>query len=351
MKKNKKKWIWIGVVLIVVAGGIFAIRGAQKGEERLPAAKEYAIVVSTFTPELKHVQLTLPYLALTQNDKDVNLASRIASRIEWIKASGSRVKKSEVIARLDNTTIKTGIKSVEAQIDAVETTLKNLEATHRRTLELLKVEGASIEQSQSEESKIAGLRSQVESLKQKHSDLNNMLTYAIIRSPVSGRISKTMVNVGDMAMPGHPVANVSATNGFYLLIRVPTDLKVYGVNLDGKFYEAIPLHSTFNSLAEYKVYVDKMGMTTGSREEVNVIVYEGNGLELPFDAILNRDGKSYVLVRNGDKAIPQAVNQVESGEQGIVVSNADIAGKKLVVAKQDILLRLLGGTSLKIKED
>ena len=66
---------------------------------------------------------------------------------------------------------------------------------------------------------------------------------------------------------------------------------------------------------------------------------------------MNRNGKSYVLLRNGDRATPEAINPIQSGEQGMVVSNSDLAGKELVVAKQDILLRLLGGTSLKVKED
>ena len=351
MKKNKKSLIWTIAILIIVIGGILIIKRAKKREAELPPARQYAIVVSTVKPEVKNVQLTLPYLALTKNDKDVKLASRISARINWIKASGSRVKAGEVIARLDNTNIQTSIKSVESQIKAQETVLKNLEATHKRTLELMKVEGASIEQSQAEESKIAALKSQVESLKQKLNDLNNALTYAIIKSPVTGRISKTLVNKGDMAIPGHPVAIISANNGFYLLLRVPTSLKVKGIKLNGKIYGAIPLHSTFNSLAEYKVYVDNMEMTTGNRVEINVIVYNGKGLELPFDAILNRNGKSYVLLREGNHAIAEAVHPVESGEQGMVISSTDLAGKELIVAKQDILLRLLGGTSLKVKEE
>jgi multidrug efflux pump subunit AcrA (membrane-fusion protein) len=308
-------------------------------------------MVSTITPEVRDVQLTLPYLALTQNDKDVKLASRIAARVNWIKASGSSVDRNEVIARLDNENIQAGIKSVEAQVGAQETTLKNLETTHQRTLDLLKVEGVSVEQSQAEESKIAGLKSQIESLRQKLIDLNNTLTYAIITSPVSGRISKTMVNTGDMAMPGKPVAGISANNGFYLLVRVPTDLKIYGVMLNNKMYEAILLHSTFNSLAEYKVYVDHGEMTTGNRVELDVVVYKGKAIKLPFDAVLNRDGKSYVLVRNGERAFARAINPVQSGEQGLVVSDTDLAGKELVIAKQDILLRLLGGSSLKVKEE
>ncbi len=351
MKKNKKTIIWTIVVILIVIAGIMKIKHAKKKEAELPPAKQYAIVVNTLKPQEKEVQLTLPYLALTKNDKDVMLASRIAARVNWIKPSGSMVKKDEVIAKLDNTSIMAGINSVTSQIEAQDTVLKNLEATHQRTLELLKVQGASIEQSQGEESRIAGLKSQIESLKQKLNDLQNTLTYAIIKSPVDGRLSKTLVNKGDMAMPGRPVAMVSANNGFYLLLRVPTTLKVYGVILNGKKYDAIPLHSTFNSLAEYKVYVNSGEMTTGNRVEVNVIVYQGNGLELPFDAVLNRNGKSYVMVRQGDKALPEEITPVQSGEQGMVVANSDLAQKELVVAKQDILLRLLGGTSLKVKED
>lgn len=351
MKKNKKAIIWTIVIILVVVLGVLKIKSTKEKEAALPPAKQYAIVVSTIKPRQKNVILTLPYLALTKNDKDVMLASRISARVDWIKASGSRIKRGEVIARLDTTDIIASLKSVKSQINAQETALKNLEATHKRTLELLKVQGASIEQSQSEESKIAALKSGIESLRQKTNDLNNTLTYAIIKSPVDGRISQTMVNKGDMAIPGHPVAALSASNGFYLLLRVPTDLKVYGITMNGTVYDAIPLHSTFNSLAEYKVYVDNKEMTSGNRVEVDVIIYKGKGIELPFDAVLNQNGKSYVMVRKGNKAVHKLINPIQSGQHGVVVNNPDLIGKELVVAKPDILLRLLGGTSLKVKED
>ncbi len=351
MKKNKKTIIWTVVILLIVVLGILKIKSTKQKEAALPPAQQYAIVVPTMRPQKKSTQLTLPYLALTKNDKDVMLASRISARVDWIRVSGSQVTRGEVIAKLDSTSIIANLKSVNSQIAAQETVLSNLEATHQRTLELLNVQGASVEQSQAEESKIAELKSQIESLRQKVNDMNNTLTYAIIKSPVDGRISQTMVNKGDIAMPGHPVAALSANNGFYLLLRVPTDLKVYGITMNGKDYDAIPLHSTFNSLAEYKVYVNSSEMTSGNRLEVNVIIYKGNGIEIPFDAVLNRNGKSYVMVRNSNKAVPELIYPVQSGQQGMVVDNPDLIGKELVVAKQDILLRLLGGTSLKVKED
>ncbi len=350
--KTHKKTLWtIVIIVVVVIAAILKIAYTRRTEAAMPAPKHYSIIVSAVVPRLTEATLTLPSLALTQNDKDVKLSARIPGRVDYIRPSGSNVKKDEVVARIDNTSVMSNISSVKSQIVAAESTLNNLKATHERTLELLKVKGASIEQSQAEESKIAELKAKVTSLEQKLNELKNQLTYAVITSPVDGIVSKTMLNKGDVAMPGHPVASLSAKNGFFLLVRVPDDLTIKGVILNKKRYEAIPLNSAFNGLAEYKVYTNDENMTSGNRVTVDVIVFEGEGIKLPFNAVINREGKSYVLVVNGDKARPEEVTVIQSGEDGVVVSNNDLAGKQIVVAKPDILLKLFGGVSIKVKEE
>jgi len=344
--KNNKKIVGIIVVIAIIILAIFAVVNAKQKEANLPKAKQYCIVVSTIKPKLAEVTLTLPYLAQTENDKDVNLSSKITARVNYIKPSGSKVKKGEVIVRLDNTSIQTNNKSLSSQIKATEATLKNLEATHSRTKELVEIKGASIEQFQKEENNIEATKAKLDALHQNKIEINNTLTYATITSPVEGVISKTLVNIGEMCLPGHPVANISATNGFYLLLRIPTDLPIYGVNFNNEILPAIDLNSTFNNLEEYKVYVNSTEFTTGDRIEVNVLVYKGNGIKLPFDAVLNRDGKSYVLANENDKATLIPIHIIQTGQEGIVVSNKELVGKELVVAKQDILLRLLGGTPI-----
>lgn len=343
--KNKKIISVVAIVIIVILG-VFAIVNAKRKEASLPIAKKYGIVVSTIKPELKNVILTLPYLAQTENDKDVKLSSKVTARVKYIKPSGSKVKKGEIIVRLDNTSIQTNLISIKSQIKATQTTLKNLEETHYRTEELLAIKGASIEQFQAEESNIESLKAKLEALHQNQIEIVNTLTYATITSPVDGVVSKTLVNKGDMCFPGHPVANISATNGYYLLLRIPTDLTIYGVNFNGTDYPAIDLNSTFNNLEEYKVYVNSEGFITGDRIEVNVIVFKGENIKLPFDAVLNRDGKSFVLLKENNKAKVTPINIIQTGEDGLVVSNGELAGKEIVIAKQDILLKLLGGSSI-----
>lgn len=349
MLKSKKGIISIVVVLLLVAAGAFKVISVQNIDKNLPVAKQYSIVVSTITPEMKQNQLTLPYIAETQNDKDVMLSSKISGRIKSVLPSGSKVKKGDVIARIDNVSISGNSNSLKAQIKAQEKSLENLNTTHRRTLELLEIGGASLEQSQMEESKIAALEAQVESLKQKLRETNNTQTYATIKSPVDGVVSKTMLNVGDMAMPGKPVARLSANTGYAMKLRVPKTLKVYGVRINNEKFEALNLNSTFNGLEEYKVYVDDESLTSGNREQIDVIIYDGVAILLPFDALLNRNGKNYVLIVDGDRAKVTEVEIIESGENGVIITNQELAGKQLVVAKQDVLLKLLSGSLLTVK--
>lgn len=343
---NSKRTIGIIAVAVLVLSAILAVVNAKSKEAQMPIAKQYGISVSTFTPQIGPTTLTLPYLAQTENDKDVNLSSKVTARVDYIKPSGSKVRKGDVIARLDNTSIQTNTISLRSQIKATEIAIKNVEDSHKRTKELLAIKGASLEQFQKEESELEGLKAKLDALRQNQMDVANTLTYATIVSPVDGIISKTMVNTGDISLPGHPVANISANNGFYLLLRIPTDLMIYGVNFKNNDYPAIALNGTFNNLAEYKVYVDSNDLTTGDRIEVNVIVFKGKAVKLPFDAVLNRDGKSFVLENNNGKAKAIPINIIQTGEEGLVVSNADISGKEIVVAKQDILLKLLGGTNI-----
>ena len=347
------KYVKIGLSIAVIAAlgvaGAKKIQAAKAADTTMPKAKIYPIVVSTMTPKVVDAKLSLPYLATVQNDKDVLLSSRIAARIISIKNSSTSVKKGDVIARLDTTSIKSNLKSIKNQIDAANIALKNLKATHKRTTDLLSVQGASIEQSQKEATMIATTEAKIAGLKQKKIELHNNLSYAVITSPVDGVIAKSMGSDGAVSMPGKPLAQISSKNGFYLMVRVPTNINIKGVSFNGKDFPAIALGSTFNGLAEYKVYTADSQLTSGDNVQVDVITYKDKGLLLPFDALLNRNGKSYVLVVQGNKAEAKEVHILESAEQGVIVSDS-FNGEKIVVAKPDILLKLTSGYALKIKE-
>ena len=341
--------IFIAVVAGLAFLGIKKVKEARAKDASTPKAVVYPIVASTISPKISNVKLTLPYLAEVDNDNDVQIASRVPARVERIKKTGEQVIKGEIVVRLDTTSTRSAINEIKSQIRASKVTLANLEATHRRTLKLLKVQGASIEQSQRESSQIASIKEKINALREKIVSLRNNLSYATIISPVDGVVSKSFVSQGAISSPGKPLLSIRSKNGFYLKVRVPSETKIRGVILNHKFYSATPLNSTFHGLNEYKVYTNDNSLVTGDRVQVDVVVFNQQATLLPFDAILNRDGKSFVLVANGNRAKPQEVHILKSAEQGVAISD-NLEGKKIVVAKPDILLKLTSGYALKVEE-
>jgi len=348
-----KKIVKTGVILIIIAVIVFIavsrLLEIRKRNAELATAKIYPIVVKEISPKITDVKLTLPYLAEVANDKDVKLTSRISARILKIMPSGSKVHKGEIVVKLDITNIQSSLKSVKNQMQATKIALKNLKATHKRTLELLAVQGASIEESQKEATLIAKTDAALNALAQKEIELKNNLSYATIISPVDGVIAKTFSNKGALSLPGHPLVAIASKNGFYLMLRVPTDLSIKGVEFEGKTYEVTALGSTFHGLAEYKVYTGNAKLINGDRVEVSVIILHQKDVLLPFNALLNRNSKSYVLVVEGNKAVPLEIHVIQSAQEGVVVSES-LQGKNIVIAKPDILLKLVSGYALKVKE-
>ena len=335
MKKILKIVMILVVISLLVLLGMKAVKNKQEKESSTPVAKIYPIVVKTMTPKVTNVTLTLPYLAESINETDVKISSRIAARIEQIKKSGERVQKGEVVAKLDTT-------DLNAKIIAAKISLDNLQKSHKRTKTLYKVKGASIEQLQKEQSALAGLNANLKALK-------NQLDYATLTTPISGIISKSFAAVGDIIMPGKPLIQISADKDFSLLVRVPQDVTPKAVIFKKREYALNDLRSTFNGLNEYKAFVDAEGLTAGDRVEVDIVVFHGNGIELPFDAVLNRNGKNYVLLAKGDKATVKEIHIDKKAQEGVVISDA-LEGQKIIVAKQDILLKLVSGHAIKIKE-
>jgi len=335
IKKFLKLIIFLAVVGALIFLGIRTIKHKKAQEAKTPTAKVYPVVVEGIEVKPSDVELTLPYLGAVQNEDNIKLSSRVSGRVLQIKKSGQRVKKGEILVKLDTA-------DIDANLNSLKITLDNLYKTHQRTKALYRVKAASIEQLQNEESKIASLQAKIDALK-------NQLSYAVLTSPSNGIISKSYVSVGSVAMPGHPLLDISSTKGFSLLVRVPDSIDPKEIIYKKKTYPLQRLGTTFHRLNEYKAFIDDPSLSAGESVEIQVVTYKGKGTKLPFDALLNRDGKSFVLAINGDKVTPKEVHIVQSAEEGVVIKE-NLQNQKLVLAKPDIMLKLLSGINVKVKD-
>ena len=360
MKRLVGAVIGIVIVAVLVIGGMKLIKKRKAEDKNLPTAKIYPLVVEKINIKPKYVITTLPYIALVKNDKEVVVTSKIAGRILKIASLGSKVKKGEVVLKIDATTLKAKLVQVNAEIDSIKkvidadkVALSNLIATHKRTAELLKVKMASIEQYQSEENKLSQLKAKLKadvaklkSLKSVKKTILNDLSYANIKSPIDGKISNKMLNIGDNIFPGKPALIITPKEGNYLFVALSDSIKK--IKYKNKIINLKPLNSTFNGLKTYRADVNDKSLIPGEKVKVKVVTFEGNATLIPYSSILKVNGKTYVFVVESSKKIkPVEINVITSGVEGIV-TDTPINGS-ILKAAPDVLLRIKAGYPVRIK--
>jgi len=343
-------------LIVVVAVRVIHNKKAQM--EKIPPAKTYGIVVPVKQAAVSMVRLTVPYLAEVQSDNDVKLASKVTSRVEKIVNSGTRVKTGELLVQLDDGELlakKKGlqlkIKEINNQIKAKQADLESLKSTHNRNLKLLKIQAVSEEKLDTEAAKIeslkstmAGMKNNAAALKQNINEINDTLSYTTIKAPFDGVVSKTFVAEGGIASGGKALLSLSGGSNKQFIVRVSDNVKpaalLYAKNL-------CPLHSlnsTYNGLNEYSCET-RTALAAGNRVEVKLVVYSGENILLPTNAVLQIDGRQYVLLVKSDTAIPRVVSIIAEGSEGLIVNGIN-SGDNYVVAKPDILLKLTTGVTV-----
>jgi len=353
ISKILKLIIFLLIVAALIFGAVTLLKKRKAEEATTPIAKEYAVVISTIKTKKSTVKLSIPSIALSQNDNDTQIASKITARVLQMPKSGDRVKKGDLIIKLDDTTIKTSLQSVKdslistkANLNAAKLNLENLIKIHQHSQELLKVKGIAKEQFDAEvvkidsaKARVASLEAQIAKLNSQIKSLENQLSYTQIISPTTGIVSKTFASIGDLAVMGKPLVKISADRGTWLLVRLPGSAKE--IEFKGKIYPLKPLHSTFNGLNEFRADIDDY-IPAGNRVETQVITFNSQAVLVPFDTLLNREGVNYIFEYKNGKVTPIKAPIIATGEQGVALRDS-MADKELVEAKPDILLRLLGG--------
>ena len=356
-----KKIIWILIAVLLVGGGVMLVKKKKQAMANIPPMTLYHQIVDVTKPQTEDILLTLPALAEIHSDQDVELSSRLASRITSMVTSGDNVQKGQIVVTLDHEdllakreAIVLQIASLEAEISAQQVAINAALDSHKRTKALFDVHGASVEQYDTETSKIASLQAGLKSLtskkgmlEQNSKEVDNLLSYAVIVAPIDGMVSATSANVGVIAMPGKPLLSIQADSGKYLLLRSAGDIRPTEVIFEGQRHPLVPLNHTFKGLDEYRADVETKS-TTGERLPARMVIYHGNGTMIPLSALLQKEGQSLCFVPEGEKARPVPVKVITGGTEGMVVEG--LQASQVIVAKPDILLKLLAGTPITVKQ-
>jgi multidrug efflux pump subunit AcrA (membrane-fusion protein) len=375
----KRNIILTLVILLVVAAAVVLLQKRKHDLAETPIAAILPAVVDAVVPVRSTVTLTLPAMGIVSSDVSTTLSTKISGRVNKImKKEGESVRKGDLLVSIDEQELqakKEGLRLKRTSLDfdiagkwenlkALQTALQNGLDSHARTKELLDVKGASIEQYHKEDTEIAQLKAQAEAAKsgiamlqsgreeltQNEKEIDNQLSYTSIVSPFDGILSVRLVMAGDMAVPGKPLLKITAAEGLYLDVKLPSATTAAAIRLGDHLLPLTPKNQAGPSgLREYRSALPAgTSAVEGEFLKIAVILFAGEGLLLPDDVLLSAQGKTWVLAYAGGKAEKIPVTIEQRGIEGVKIKE-DLAGHTLLLAKPDILLRVSSGVPVMIR--
>jgi RND family efflux transporter MFP subunit len=350
-----KKIIVLAIVIILVVLAAFKLKASRdKNVNQVDkfATNEVTVNIADVTRKSQAFVLNLTGTLCPSTELDI--PAETAGKLTSLNFTlGKSVGKGAVIANIDDKLKNITLQS--AKIDA-EKLKKDLERT-----ENLYKGGTATEQEYDH------AKTSYETAKNKVEEDQRQLSYTKITAPISGTITKKIVEAGTYVNPGTAIAtivdvaklkvkiNVSESNVYYLHVgdRVKITTDIYqGVTFTGKISFVTPRgDDSHNYPVEIEVANSGKNILKGGTF-VNVEVNIGSskeGLYIPRTALQGsiKDAKVYVASSDGKAVLRNILIGRESNESLEVLSGLS-EGDKVVVSGQ---VNLTDGKAIKISNN
>lgn len=190
----------IFVLRAVLAGAVFgAVLSA-------PALAADAPVLRTAAVQYREVDQTYAAEGVVEAVRQSTVAAQIAGRVVAVNFDvGDRVKKGQVIVRIDPAEVNQAYAASQAQIAQADAALRNAKAQFERTQKLVEqkfMSAAAMDKAQADYQAAKAQRAVAEAGGGQAAATRG---YASVTAPYSGVVSARHVELGEMAVPGKPL--------------------------------------------------------------------------------------------------------------------------------------------------
>ncbi|MDP1663841.1 MAG: efflux RND transporter periplasmic adaptor subunit [Methylobacter sp.] len=203
----------------------------------------------TAVVEKKQVDDILAWPGTVRSRTVANIAPKMTARIIEIKVNaGDKVKKGDVIARLDERDVKAQENAALAALAGANAQASRAKADEQRTRSLYSKEAATRENFDAVVARAKEVQAGVNQAASSVAEIRSHLADTVLLAPFDGIVVKRLKEPGDMGLPGVPVVTLQTPQGLRLEADVPsTCAGRYSVGMD------------------VKVRIDSLGLTTSAQ--------------------------------------------------------------------------------------
>jgi RND family efflux transporter MFP subunit len=162
--------------------------------------------LQTTTVQYREVDQTYAAEGVVEAVKQSTVAAQISGRVVAVNFDvGDRVKKGQVIVRIDPTEVNQAFAASRAQVAQADATLRNAKAQFDRTQRLVEqkfVSAAALDKAQAD---YQAAKAQLAAAEAGGGQAAATRGYATVTAPYGGVVSARHVELGEMAVPGKPL--------------------------------------------------------------------------------------------------------------------------------------------------
>jgi RND family efflux transporter MFP subunit len=187
------------VLLRSAFAGMALALASTAGAADAPALRTAAV-------QYREVEQTYAAEGVVEAVKQSTVAAQISGRVVTVNFDvGDRVKKGQVIVRIDPAEVNQAYAASQAQIAQTQATLRNAKAQYERTQQLVQqkfMSPAALDKAQAD---YQAAEAQLAAAEAGGGQAAATKAYATVTAPYSGVVSARQVELGEMAVPGKPL--------------------------------------------------------------------------------------------------------------------------------------------------
>lgn len=336
--------------IVVLALGCLYLTTPVQAEQERPAT------VRTAKVESGTAAATADFTGTLYFDRISRVSSEEASRIVRINfREGGRVKKGDILARLDTRILQQELVLEKARLEQVGIQLEKAAINLERQTLLFK--NNATPESVYDEQRFAHEELQQEQvvLSRRVDILNIRLSKHIVRAPFDGIILEKLAALGEWAVPGTPLCVLAATDAIYIQVPVaetllpyipiggtlPVILHASGRELTGVMEGIRPRADSRTKNISLKIKLDYAGQVAENMAATVTVPVSARKsvLMMPRDALVRNQGQDMVYIVENGKAAIRPVTLVYAREERIGVAAPGITPGMAVVIQGNERLR------------
>lgn len=362
---------WTGwIVTLVIVAIIILVVWRMKSGRAIPVHVAVAHVQSA------NDRIVLNASGYVTARREATVSSKVTGKVtEVLVEEGMQVKEGQVLARLDDTNIKAGLRLAEAQLEAAKAALaetaarqKEADTNFRRISELSKQNVSTAAELDHAEAEAASLKAKLEQqqteitvAERQVATWQQQLDDTVIRAPFSGMVTSKN------AQPGEMISPISAGGGFTRTgICTIVDMNSLEIEVDvsesyiDRVQPRQPVEATLDAYPEWKIpgkviaiiptadrqkatikvriglektdpkILPEMSIKVGFREEASKN-QPARHVSVPNAAVQHQNGQDFVWLLANGRAQRRTVKLGATAENEIEVSDGLKEGDSVIV--------------------